>query len=183
MNAVMPMMTDLQVSDRLDRLRDGISSGHLLVIIPDGTRTAPMPLLFRLLCEKLHRQVDRITFLIAQGTHPLMSPGEIEALLGISRQEWERQFPNVEVVNHRWDLPETFASAGELTAAETGALSSGRLSVAVPIRVNRLLLEADTCVIVGPVFPHEVAGFSGGSKYICAATAPTSMAWSDLECE
>lgn len=162
----MLLLDDDTVSQRLQPLCDQVEGGHVLAVIPDGTRTAPMPLLFRLLCEKLHHKVSKLTFLIALGTHPLMSDDEIETLLGISKAERERCYPRVEVVNHRWDLPETFECVGELSIEETEQLSEGRLSVAVPIRVNKLLLEADTSIIVGPVFPHEVAGFSGGSKYL-----------------
>jgi nickel-dependent lactate racemase len=35
----------------------------------------------------------------------------------------------------------------------------------VPVALNRLVLEYDHVLICGPVFPHEVAGFSGGTKY------------------
>ncbi len=30
--------------------------------------------------------------------------------------------------------------------------------------MNRAVLEHDVTLVVGPVFPHEVAGFSGGDK-------------------
>jgi lactate racemase len=36
----------------------------------------------------------------------------------------------------------------------------------VDVRVNRALVEHDVTLIVGPVFPHEVVGFSGGNKYL-----------------
>ena len=32
--------------------------------------------------------------------------------------------------------------------------------------LNRLVLDYDHILICGPVFPHEVAGFSGGTKYL-----------------
>jgi lactate racemase len=35
----------------------------------------------------------------------------------------------------------------------------------VPVRLNRLVLEYDHLLVCGPVFPHEVVGFSGGNKY------------------
>src|SRR5438552_589772 len=35
-----------------------------------------------------------------------------------------------------------------------------------PVAVNRLILDYDQIIIVGPVFPHEVVGFSGGNKYL-----------------
>ena len=36
----------------------------------------------------------------------------------------------------------------------------------VPVTLNRLIFEYDLLLICGPVFPHEVAGFSGGAKYL-----------------
>ena len=35
----------------------------------------------------------------------------------------------------------------------------------VPVTLNRLVLDYDQLLICGPVFPHEVVGFSGGNKY------------------
>jgi nickel-dependent lactate racemase len=35
----------------------------------------------------------------------------------------------------------------------------------VPVRLNRAVVEHDVSLVVGPVFPHEVVGFSGGNKY------------------
>jgi nickel-dependent lactate racemase len=45
------------------------------------------------------------------------------------------------------------------------ALSNGLLSEAIPVRVNKLTLDYDLLVVIGPVFPHEVIGMSGGWKY------------------
>ena len=36
----------------------------------------------------------------------------------------------------------------------------------VEVRVNRRLFDYDQIIIIGPVFPHEVVGFSGGNKYL-----------------
>jgi len=33
------------------------------------------------------------------------------------------------------------------------------------VTVNRMILDYDSVVIIGPTFPHEVVGFSGGNKY------------------
>jgi nickel-dependent lactate racemase len=35
----------------------------------------------------------------------------------------------------------------------------------VPVRLNKLILDYDHLIVCGPVFPHEVVGFSGGNKY------------------
>jgi nickel-dependent lactate racemase len=45
-------------------------------------------------------------------------------------------------------------------------LTEGRLRQDVPVALNRLATEYDHVLICGPVFPHEVAGFSGGAKYL-----------------
>ena len=62
-------------------------SKRVLVIIPDGTRTAPIPLFFRLLYEALGGRVSRLDYLIALGTHPPMSDAAIDALVGVSGAE------------------------------------------------------------------------------------------------
>jgi nickel-dependent lactate racemase len=76
-----------------------------------------------------------------------------------------RQAGASRVFNHRWDRAETFATVGTLSATEVEALSEGRLSLDVPVRLNRMVLEYDHLLVCGPVFPHEVVGFSGGNKY------------------
>ena len=41
----------------------------------------------------------------------------------------------------------------------------------MPVALNRLLVEYDHVIICGPVFPHEVVGFSGGTKYLFPGVA------------
>ena len=36
----------------------------------------------------------------------------------------------------------------------------------VPVTLNRMIFDYDQLIILGPVFPHEVVGFSGGNKYL-----------------
>jgi nickel-dependent lactate racemase len=74
-----------------------------------------------------------------------------------------RQFP---VHNHEWWESTTFADVGVLESDEVAQLSEGRLRETLRIRINRLVPESDVTLIVGPVLPHEVAGFSGGNKYL-----------------
>jgi len=54
---------------------------------------------------------------------------------------------------------------GTLAAREVAELTGGRLNEEVPVRLNRLVLDYDQLLVCGPVFPHEVVGFSGGNKY------------------
>ncbi len=141
------------------------ATARVVVVIPDGTRTAPIPMMFRLLCEILAHRVGRLDWLIALGTHSPMSTAAIERLVGMSRAAWTQRWPNVDVHNHLWSDPATFAMVGTLSHADIERLSGGRLSVDVPVKVNRMVVECDHVIVCGPVFPHEVAGFSGGSKY------------------
>jgi lactate racemase len=143
-----------------------VDGERVLVIIPDGTRTAPIPLLFRLLYERLGRRVAQLDYLIALGTHQPMSENAIERLVGVSEQERAAQYPNVRVLNHRWDLPEMLQTLGTISEAETARLTEGLLAADVPVTLNRMIDEYDRLLICGPVFPHEVAGFSGGAKYL-----------------
>jgi nickel-dependent lactate racemase len=139
---------------------------RVLVIIPDGTRTAPIPLIYRLLQAQLAPRVARLDFLIALGTHKPMGEAAIDRLVGMPAAERALRFPNSAVLNHRWELPESFVTIGTIPEAETAALTGGLLAADVPVTLNRLVFAYDQLIICGPVFPHEVAGFSGGAKYL-----------------
>ncbi|MFN6500177.1 MAG: lactate racemase domain-containing protein [Nostoc sp. DedQUE01] len=138
---------------------------RILVLIPDGTRTAPIPQMFRLLHQELNNRVAALDFLIALGTHNPMSEEQINHLVGVTTEERETTFKGVHIFNHLWNLPETFISCGVISAAEIAEISNGMLHQEVEVRVNKLVTEYDLIIICGPVFPHEVVGFSGGNKY------------------
>jgi nickel-dependent lactate racemase len=139
---------------------------RVLVIIPDGTRTAPIPLMFRLLYEQLGRRVAQLDYLIALGTHPHMSQEAIDLLVGSTAAERAERYPNVHIYNHDWADPQMLQTIGVISRSEAGELSEGLLADDVPVTLNRLIFEYDLLLICGPVFPHEVAGFSGGAKYL-----------------
>jgi len=149
----------------------GRSAEHVLVVIPDDTRTVPMPAIFDALCEHVAPRVGQLTILIALGTHPPMTEAELTAHLG---EAWREQ-PGVGVVQHEWQSPEALRLVGTIEAAELEELSGGRLAEEIPVRINRLALEADRILIVNPVFPHEVVGFSGGHKYFFPGIAGSEI--------
>jgi nickel-dependent lactate racemase len=152
-----------------------LAGKRVLVIIPDRTRTAPVPLLFRLFQELLGQQTEALDFLVALGTHPVMDDAALSRLVGVTVRAGSAA--GSQIFNHRWDLPETFVTCGVLPAAEVEELSDGRLSLEVEVRLNRLVgapgeaPEYDQLLVCGPVFPHEVAGFSGGNKYFVPGVA------------
>ena len=64
--------------------RADLAGKRVLVIIPDRTRTAPVPLLFRLFQELLGQRTAELDFLVALGTHPLMDDPALSRLVGVS---------------------------------------------------------------------------------------------------
>lgn len=138
---------------------------RVLVIIPDHTRTAPIPLFFRLFHELLGGQVAALDYLVALGTHQPLSEEALHRLVGITAEEHRQRYAGVRIFNHRWDLPETFTTLGVITEHETRDTTQGLLAESVAVAVNKLIFDYDRLIICGPVFPHEVVGFSGGNKY------------------
>lgn len=143
-----------------------LSGRRVLVIIPDGTRTAPIDRMFRLIHDALAGEVAALDILIALGTHAPMTDAQINERLGWTPVDRAGRYQDVKVFNHRWDLPETFRTIGRITPAEALELTDGLLEQEVPIRINKLIFDYDQVIICGPTFPHEVVGFSGGNKYL-----------------
>jgi nickel-dependent lactate racemase len=161
------MLTEQEIEQIIaDSLNDlPLNDQRVLVIIPDATRTMPLPLFFRLIVKRLHPCVKAVDFLVALGTHPPMSEEALLKLVGLSAEVKAAQYANVQLLNHAWKDPNALITIGMIPAAEIEQLSNGLLKLDVPVRLNRLILDYDQLVICGPVFPHEVVGFSGGNKY------------------
>ncbi|HKS38416.1 MAG TPA: lactate racemase domain-containing protein, partial [Verrucomicrobiae bacterium] len=144
---------------------------RVLLIVPDGTRTAPVGLLF----QSLHRQIGEVArafdVLIALGTHQPMSEEAICRRLEISRDERGAAYRGVRFFNHAWNDPAALRRIGVIPAAEISELSDGLFAMDVPVDVNRMVFDYDQVIIIGPVFPHEVVGFSGGNKYLFPGVA------------
>jgi nickel-dependent lactate racemase len=141
-----------------------LSGKRVLTIIPDGTRTMPMPLMFELLQEEIGTRAAACDYLVALGTHSLMSETQLTRLMG--RPVVNGSCGQARVFNHRWDLPGTFVDLGTIPADKVAEASGGLLSESILVKINRLLFDYDQVLICGPVFPHEVVGFSGGNKYL-----------------
>ncbi len=67
-----------------------LAGKRVLFIIPDGTRTMPMPQFFGLFRELLGGQVAALDFLVALGTHPPMDDAALSRLVGYARRRWPR---------------------------------------------------------------------------------------------
>ncbi len=169
-----------------DTIRQTLSSGlqgryggqKILVLIPDHTRTIPLPMLFRMLVETLHdaRQLD---FLVALGTHPSLSVDQLNRLVGISQEERRTTYKNVGLLNHDWGDPGTLIQLATLPQSQIQEIAGDNwhptLGGDVAVTINRLVLEYDQVLILGPTFPHEVVGFSGGAKYYFPGISAADM--------
>ena len=142
---------------------------RVLVLIPDHTRSLPLPQLFRLLVELLH-DVRRLEFMVALGTHPPLSEVQLNRLVGVTKEERSGKFKHVGLVNHAWNDPGTLTTVGTLSREQIKAIAGERwhptLGGDVAVNINRAVNDFDHILILGPTFPHEVVGFSGGAKYL-----------------
>ncbi len=145
-------------SDRFEGLR-------ILIVAPDNTRTAPVGVLFRGLHERLADRAKAFDVMFALGTHPPMSEEAMLRRLAVTPGERRQTYSAVRLMNHAWNDPGALVEIGILSADEIRELSGGRFEMDVPVRVNRVVREYDVAIVIGPVFPHEVSGYSGGNKY------------------
>jgi len=150
-----------------------VTGKRVLIIIPDGTRTMPMPLMFDLIQQEIGIQAAACDYLVALGTHPLMNDAALTRLLG--QTVVDGKCGRARVFNHRWDLPGTLADLGTIPADDVAKSSGGLLSEPILVKINRLLFDYDQVLICGPVFPHEVVGFSGGNKYLFPGVSSGEM--------
>lgn len=138
----------------------------VLVIIPDHTRTAPIPLFFKILFDLIGEKVAKLDVLIALGTHPPLSEEKLFQLVGINSQLRHSKYAEINFYNHKWDDPKALKTIGTISADEIEAISNGLMREDVPVTLNKLLFDYDQLIFIGPTFPHEVVGFSGGNKYL-----------------
>ncbi|KAF0177479.1 MAG: hypothetical protein FD161_2439 [Limisphaerales bacterium] len=143
----------------------------VLLVVPDATRTAPVGLMFQTLFKQIGAVTANFDILIALGTHQPMSEAAICDRLEISAAERAATYGAVRFFNHEWDNPAALRNVGTLTKADTRELSDGLFELDVPVEVNKRVFDYDQVVIIGPVFPHEVVGFSGGNKYLFPGVA------------
>ena len=138
----------------------------ILLIVPDSTRTAPVGLLFKTIYDQIGKSTEALDVMIALGTHPPMSEKEICERLEISEDQRQTRYESVKFHNHEWDNPDALREIGVIPASDISKLSDGRFEMELPVTINQRLFDYDQLIIVGPVFPHEVVGFSGGNKYL-----------------
>ena len=139
---------------------------RILFVIPDHSRTCPIDMAFRVLYGLLAQRAKSLDFLVALGTHPLLTQEQIYKRVGITAAEHASRYAKARFFNHEWKNPQRLMEAGRFSRSDIRKITDGRFEMDVSVTCNRMVTEYDLLVIVGPVFPHEVVGFSGGNKYL-----------------
>ena len=123
----------------------------VVLVVTDHTRPTPTRDLLPLIWGRINKRVrpEDVTILIATGTHRLPTEEELNRLLGDARHQFQ-------VASHRCD---------------EDIVEIGRSSRGTPIRLNRVVAEADRVVTIGHIGMHYYAGYSGGRKNILPGIA------------
>lgn len=172
------LLTEDEIRNTLGVLEGQFTNRRVLVLIPDHTRSLPLPFLFRTLVEIL-RDTKQLDFMVALGTHPALSEESLNNLVGITGEERSTQYATIGLLNHAWDTPSALVTLGTMEQDEIKQIAGARWHESLPdrvdIRINKAVLEYDHILILGPTFPHEVVGFSGGAKYLFPGISGADM--------
>jgi nickel-dependent lactate racemase len=166
-------VSEIELADALVPALEGLPlrQRRVLVVVPDDTRTLPMPILFRICCSTLLPRVRSLSFLVALGTHPPMDGASLGRHLG-----YDGTAPTgVMIQQHEWQNQRALTQVGALSREEVRHLSQGLIDEEVPLQVHRAVLENDLLILMGPVYPHELVGFSGGHKYLFPGVSGPAM--------
>jgi len=137
----------------------------ILVLIPDNTRHAPIGMFFKLINKIIGKRVKKLDFLVATGTHIVMSTDQIYKFISINEVEHKKYYPDIDFFCHDFSKKDTFSTIGIISANEIYEISNGLFSEDIEIPINKIVFNYDKVVIVSPIVPHEAMGFSGGYKY------------------
>src|SRR5437899_102178 len=91
---------------------------RVLVIVPDRTRSIPLPMFFRLIMRQLLPRARAADVLVALGTHPPMSPEALLQHVGLTPETHAAEYPGVRLLNHTWNDPQALLTLGMLPEDE-----------------------------------------------------------------
>jgi Lactate racemase N-terminal domain len=95
--------------------------------------------------------------------------GSIGRHPGASRMPFKAAYPRDFMQESQRCISRQHASClktvGTIPAVEIAKITDGLMSQDVPVSLHKRIFDYDQISGCGPVFPHEVVGFSGGSKY------------------
>jgi len=162
------VLSDAELRDFIHRACSTLATRgkRVLLVVPDNTRTAPIGVVFEAIHQSLAPQAAQINVIFALGTHAPMTEEAMCERLAITPEQRHGRYAVVGMFNHAWDDPGALQRIGTIDAAQVRELSGNLFSMDVPVDINKRVFDHDIVMIIGPVFPHEVVGFSGGNKYL-----------------
>src|SRR5512138_1898036 len=153
------LLAEDEIRNTFSILARRFTNQRVLVLIPDHTRSVPLPFLFRAMIDVLH-DVKYLDFMVALGTHPPLREESLHKLVGITAEERKTTFKQVGLLNHEWNLPSALTSLGAMEEDEIKQIAGKNWHSSLPnrveIRINKAALDYDHILILGPTFPHEV---------------------------
>ena len=126
---------------------------NIVIVVDDHTRNAPTEMMLDALTGEIGQHKDKnVSLLVACGTHPPPSTGDLRRILG--KYYKHKQF---KIVIHDCDAPDL---------VYVGTTARG-----TPVRLNRAYMDADIRILTGDITLHYYAGFGGGRKSILPGIA------------
>lgn len=125
------------------------------IIVSDYTRPTPTGRILGPVLAELHDRgvpAEHITIVIACGLH---EPSPLSSLTAMLGQDVLNRY---KVTNHNADDSENLVLVGQT-------------SQGIPVRINKIVKEADIRISIGSIDPHRFAGWSGGAKNILPGVA------------
>lgn len=137
-------------------LRDTLkTTDTVAVIVSDYTRPTPSGIILGPVLAELARigiSKENISIVVACGLHEPSPPESLVRMLG------QDIIDNYKVVNHNADDLENLVPVGTTNGG-------------IPVKINRLVAEADFRLAIGAIDPHRFAGWSGGAKNLLPGVA------------
>lgn len=100
-------------------------------------------------------------------------------MVGINQGERLSEFKHIGLFDHTWDSPDKFIKIGVMPTDRIKEIAGQHwhptLAEDVAVTINQVIFEYDHILILGPTFPHEDAGFSGGAKYLFPGISGINM--------
>jgi len=131
---------------KLREITDRKKSEKIVIVVDDHTREAPTVKMLDAVIEEIEEKYkERITLLVACGTHTAPTEEDLQRILG-------KRYQQFNLAIHDCDAKDQ--------------VFVGTTSRGTPVMLNRSYVEADIKILTGDITLHYYAGFGGGRKSI-----------------
>ena len=156
----LPALSDTEINDRLDEPIECLPLSALaeekksaIILVDDISRPTPVAKILQNVIERLTRvgfPLMGIKILIANGSHKQPTAEEILSKTGSGIPK------GIEIITHD---------------CKNDCVWIEKTSLGTPIYINKHVIEAELKIGIGGIYPHPIAGFSGGNKILALGAA------------